>query len=184
MKKVLVTGASGFVGSHVVKLLAEKNISVLAVARNDDKAKRLFDKYKNIHIINAYTKKGRMEYIIFVDFPDESLEEISSLLALEFGTIGMKIINYEHIKFPYKIAHKRLTLNIQDVSFSQNIRIKYLYNLKEEIISLKVEYEDLKSFVNEVNSRGFDVSFSKLKTLIEAKAYSGSFDLDELSLSL
>ena len=44
---------------------------------------------KNIHIINAYTKKGRMEYIIFVDFPDESLEEISSLLALEFGTIGM-----------------------------------------------------------------------------------------------
>ena len=139
---------------------------------------------KNIHIINAYTKKGRMEYIIFVDFPDESLEEISSLLALEFGTIGMKIINYEHIKFPYKIAHKKLTLNIQDVSFSQDIRIKYLYNLKEEIISLKVEYEDLKSFVNEVNSKGFDVSFSKLKTLIEAKAYCESFDLDELSLSL
>jgi hypothetical protein len=29
-----------------------------------------------------------------------------------------------------------------------------------------------------------DVSFSKLKTLIEANAYSESFDLDELSLSL
>lgn len=53
MKKVLVTGASGFVGSHVVKLLAERNISVLAVARNDDKAKRLFDKYENIHIIKC-----------------------------------------------------------------------------------------------------------------------------------
>ena len=51
-----------------------------------------------------------------------------------------------------------------------------MYNLKEEIFSLKFEYEDLKSFVNEVNSGGLDVSFSKLKTLIEAKVYSESFD--------
>lgn len=138
----------------------------------------------NIHIINAYTKKGRMEYIIFVDFPDESLDEISSLLALEFGTIGMKILNYDHIKFPYKISQKKLTLNIENSSFKKDIKIKYLYNLNNEIISLKVEYEDLKRFTGEIASAGYNVSFSKLKTLIEAKAYDEDFNCKEINLSL
>lgn len=46
----------------------------------------------NFHIINSFTKKGRMEYILFVDLDENKLEDVSSLLALEFGTIGMRIL--------------------------------------------------------------------------------------------
>ena len=53
----------------------------------------------NFHIINSFTKKGRMEYILFVDLDENKLEDVSSLLALEFGTIGMRILSCEHLKF-------------------------------------------------------------------------------------
>ena len=72
---------------------------------------------KNVHIINALTKKGRMEYIILVDFEEKYLEEVSNLLALEFGTIGMKLFDYEHIKFPYKLIDKKVVINVTDSSF-------------------------------------------------------------------
>lgn len=35
MKKAIITGATGFIGSHLVKLLLEKNMEVLALGRKD-----------------------------------------------------------------------------------------------------------------------------------------------------
>lgn len=53
MKKALVTGATGFIGSNVVKLLAEKNIDVLVIVRNTEKAKSLFGAFSNVRIIKC-----------------------------------------------------------------------------------------------------------------------------------
>lgn len=136
----------------------------------------------NFHIINSFTKKGRMEYILFVDLDENKLEDVSSLLALEFGTIGMRILSCEHLKFPFKLKTKDVSVEINKQKFNKKIKIKYLYNLNDEIISLKAEYEDLKIFSNEIASNGFNISFSKIKTIIEAEAYND--DLDEIKLSL
>lgn len=139
---------------------------------------------KNVHIINALTKKGRMEYIVLVDFEEKFFNDISSLLALEFGTIGMKIFKHEHKKFPYELIEKKVLININDSPFEAIVKIKYLFSDDNSLISLKAEYEDLKSLARELNQQGFDISFSKLKTIIEAEAYKDSIDSESILISL
>lgn len=139
---------------------------------------------KNVHIINALTKKGRMEYIVLVDFEEEYFDDISSLLALEFGTIGMKIFKHEHKKFPYELIEKKVLININDSSFESIVKIKYLFSDDKKLISLKAEYEDLKHLAKELNQQGLDISFSKLKTIIEAEAYKDSIGSKSIFFTL
>lgn len=139
---------------------------------------------KNVHIINALTKKGRMEYIVLVDFEEEFFDEISSLLALEFGTIGMKIFKHEHKKFPYELIEKKVLIKINDINFDYDVKIKYLFSLEDKLISLKAEYEDLKVLAKDLNTKGFDISFSKLKTIIEAEAYKNPVNSKSILISL
>ncbi|WP_293008623.1 MULTISPECIES: NAD-dependent epimerase/dehydratase family protein [unclassified Oscillibacter] len=51
MKKVLVTGATGFVGSHVVRLLADKGMGILAIVRDVSKAEELFSDLPSVRYI-------------------------------------------------------------------------------------------------------------------------------------
>lgn len=139
---------------------------------------------KNVHIINALTKKGRMEYIVLVDFEEKYFDDISSLLALEFGTIGMKIFKHDHKKFPYELVEKKVLININDSSLESIVKIKYLFSDENKLISLKAEYEDLKLLAKELNQKGFDISFSKLKTIIEAEAYKDSIDSKSILINL
>lgn len=137
---------------------------------------------KNVHIINSFTKKGRLEYIILVDFQEEFLEDISNLLALEFGTLGMKIFEYEHKKFPYKIKNKNIIVKIKELDLKTEVSIKYLYNSEKNIISLKAEYEDIKKIAKKLNRLDIEISFSKIKTLIEAEAYKEFLNKDEVEI--
>ena len=55
----------------------------------------------NIHVVNAITKKNRMEYIVYVDVGMEKMDAVCNILALEFGTIGVKAFEPRHIMLPY-----------------------------------------------------------------------------------
>lgn len=124
----------------------------------------------NVHVLNAITKKGRMEYIVFVDVDKNKLDDICSLLALEFGTLGIKSFEYKHLKFPFEIESKTVTVKAENIGLETNVRVKYIIN-KGEVISLKAEYEDIKPIALKLGSKGIRIPLSKLKTLIEAKAY-------------
>jgi hypothetical protein len=125
----------------------------------------------NIHVLNAITKKGRMEYIVLVDVDENKLNDICSLLALEFGTLGIKTFEYKHLKFPFDIESKIVTVKAENIGLESNVRVKYLKN-ESEVISLKAEYEDIKPIAMKLNSKGIKIPLTKLKTIIEAKAYS------------
>lgn len=125
----------------------------------------------NIHVLNAITKKGRMEYIILVDLDEKLLDDICSLLALEFGTLGIKTFKYEHVKFPFEVESKVVTIKANDVHLESKVRVKYLKKDEKKVISLKAEYEDIQSIALDLNSKGITIPLSKLKTIIEAEAY-------------
>ena len=126
---------------------------------------------KNIHVLNAITKKGRMEHIFLVDVEKKYLEEISLLLALELGTLGMKAFNTEHIMLPFEIASKNVLIKTKNENYNSKVQVKYLKNDNNQVISLKAEYEDIKTLAMALESRGVEIPLSKLKTIIEAEAY-------------
>lgn len=145
---------------------------------------RIMDKgANNIHVLNAITKKGRIEYIILVDTDEKYLDDVCSLLALEFGTLGIKTFKYEHITFPYEIECKTVKIKANDVDLESRIRVKFVKK-DDKIISLKAEYEDLKSMVKILNSKDIDIPLAKLKTLIEAEAYKGVLKDKTISIEM
>ena len=60
MKRILITGATGGIGSELVKLYASNNYFVLAFGTNAEKLNRLKDKYKdNIEIFSCDMKNKK-----------------------------------------------------------------------------------------------------------------------------
>lgn len=57
MKKVLVTGAAGFIGSHVVEELLKENVEVRALVRPDEDVKEY--RGTGIHANRRLTGEGR-----------------------------------------------------------------------------------------------------------------------------
>ena len=46
--KVLLTGATGFLGEYMIQELLENNYEVVAFGRNEKKGKYLSENYKNV----------------------------------------------------------------------------------------------------------------------------------------
>ncbi|BDZ70126.1 nickel insertion protein [Methanobacterium petrolearium] len=126
---------------------------------------------KNIHVLNGITKKGRVEYIFLVDVDQQHQEDVSALLALELGTLGIKTFKTEHIPLPFEINSRKVTIEAGNKLFESEVRVKYLKNGDDQVISLKAEYEDIKKIALGLESKGIQLPLSKLKTIIEAEAY-------------
>lgn len=50
--KDILTGATGLIGSSIVKVLENYNVKIVAVVRNIEKAKKILGKYTNIDYLN------------------------------------------------------------------------------------------------------------------------------------
>jgi hypothetical protein len=60
------------------------------------------------------------------------------------------------------------------------VRVQILINDEKKIISLKADYEDVKSISTDLNYKGVKISLSKLKTIIEAEVYKSVLDEKEI----
>jgi uncharacterized protein (DUF111 family) len=139
---------------------------------------------KNIHVLNGITKKGRVEYIFFVDVDKQHLEDVSALLALELGTLGIKTFKTEHIPLPFEINSRKVTIEVKNEQFESEVQGKYLKNDDDQVISLKAEYEDIKKIAMGLESKGIQIPLSKLKTIIEAKSYNKILKEEEIVIKV
>lgn len=87
--KILVTGATGFIGNHVVSRLLERNHKVIAIARSEDKARLMpwYDKVRfyshNIHtpIDGLLELSGQVDALMHLAWP--GLPNYKSLFHFE-----------------------------------------------------------------------------------------------------
>ena len=77
MKKVLVTGASGYLGLPLVSILAKSNYKVYAVGRNKKKLRHLFPSIDCFSYNELFSKKLSFDYIIHLAVAnnDQELDE-------------------------------------------------------------------------------------------------------------
>ena len=75
---VLITGASGFIGAHVVSQLLEKDYFVRGTVRSQSKADYFTAKYPEA------TKLGQLSFIIVEDIaqPDSFIDAVKGQLQL------------------------------------------------------------------------------------------------------
>jgi len=67
--KVLVTGSTGFIGSHTIPLLLEQDLEVIATSRDEKKAKQ-FDWYNQVDYKPCDYQNEKIDFFSFFGEPD------------------------------------------------------------------------------------------------------------------
>jgi uncharacterized protein (DUF111 family) len=124
----------------------------------------------NVHAIQSITKKGRLAYVLFVDAPDERLDDLAGFLVSEVGTIGIRVLESRHIRFDYRIRNVRLTVRENERTLEAQVRVKEVYNGDQQVVSVKAEYEDLRLALAQFEKAGVRISLAALKRLVEQNA--------------
>ena len=122
----------------------------------------------SVHVVQAITKKGRLEYLFFVDTRPELVEETASYLARELGTLGVRVFEPEHLKFDYRFCRVRLT--VPGGGAQAVVRIKQLLDGEGQVLSLKAELEDLRAALQALQPAAPHLALKGLKRLVEQVA--------------
>jgi uncharacterized protein (DUF111 family) len=125
---------------------------------------------ESVHVVQAITKKGRLEFLFFVDAPAEQVEALGGFLAGEIGTLGVRVFDPHHIRFEYRVRQVRLTAQTSGDPVQVLVGVKEILGGEGQVVSIKAEYEDLRAAVARLEQVGLKVSFGALKRLVEQAA--------------
>jgi uncharacterized protein (DUF111 family) len=128
---------------------------------------------KNVHCIQALTKKGRLGYLFLIDTEEQFLNPIADFLAREVGTLGMRVLENQHRRYDYTIQPVRLS--IQNETDAQPecetvVDVKLIVDEKGEVTSARAEYKHIEAACKELRNRGYNIPFLELKARAELAA--------------
>jgi uncharacterized protein (DUF111 family) len=124
---------------------------------------------KNMHVVPAITKKGRPEYLLFVDIDEPNLEPVIGFLLAELGSLGYRIIRDEHFPSDFLVEKVEVNLSTLGISLNTVVRIKVIRRQDGSIITANLEYDDLLSLSEELISGATHIPMMKLKSMIEGR---------------
>lgn len=122
---------------------------------------------KSVHVVQAITKKGRLEYLFFIDAPKERIEMLGAFLASELGTLGVRVFDPRHICFEYRVRQVRLTAQADTGPVQAIVHVKEILGEEQQVISVKAECEDLRAALARLEQVGAEMSLAALKRLVE-----------------
>uniref|UniRef100_A0A0W0FT74 NAD-dependent epimerase/dehydratase domain-containing protein n=1 Tax=Moniliophthora roreri TaxID=221103 RepID=A0A0W0FT74_MONRR len=145
---VLVTGATGFIGSHIVSQLLEKNIKVRAVVRSTSKVKTIFP--------NAGSQLDIVELPSLLDDHTEALKGVTAVIHTAVPGYFNGASNEETFKGAYEgtlnIVNQAISLGIKKIIVTGSAATLFDPGYKrafgDELVTEKdfgsVELEDIK----------------------------------------
>ena len=124
---------------------------------------------KNMHVVPAITKKGRPEYLLFVDVDEANLEPVTGFLLAELGSLGYRVLRDEHVPSDYVIDQVEVDLSTLGIAINRLVRIKVIKRQDGSILTANLEYEDLRSLTEDLNGDAVKIPMMKLKSMIEGR---------------
>ena len=167
---ILVTGATGFVGSELICLLVKKNLNVVGLYRNE------IQKNKTIHIIKSRLKKNT-EKLKKIKWIKANLKDFSSL---ENAFVGIKKVYHcaALVSMAFKDQKRLLKINQEGTSHIVNLCLKN--NIKKLVYVSSIAALGNDKYENEINeSSPWDNSIEKTtysysKYVAELEVWRGS----------
>ena len=135
---------------------------------------------RNVHVIPSITKKGRNEYIFFIDCTKDQVEDLAEFLVVETGTLGVRIIENEHYAFEHEIKKLEVTFERgnNDALWHGSINFKIVRNRSGEILSVRAEYEEIKALAKHLRDMGLNTSLYEVKEMVERCAVKKFKDIE------
>jgi uncharacterized protein (DUF111 family) len=121
----------------------------------------------SVHVVQALTKKGRLDYLFFIDAPEERVEELGGYLACELGTLGVRAFDPRHICFEYRMQRARLIAQVCGERVEAFVSVKEVLGHDGRVVSVKAEWGDLEAALAQFERVGLQVSLTALKRLVE-----------------
>ncbi|MGQ9720566.1 MAG: nickel insertion protein [Candidatus Jordarchaeum sp.] len=130
----------------------------------------------NVHVVQALTKKRRLEYLFFVEVEERHFEEVSLFLFSELGTLGLKILESKHVKFDYE--QETVNINLKGRNLEERISVKVIKNKEGKTLSVCAEFEDVAKIVKRLANQNINIPLRKLKKEVEISALKEEKDID------
>jgi uncharacterized protein (DUF111 family) len=125
---------------------------------------------RSAHVVPAITKKGRLDYLFFVDAPEEDIERLGGFLASELGTLGARVFDPRHIRFEYRVRQVRLTAQVDEEPVQALVHVKEILGEEGQVVSVKAECEDLQKALVLLERTATEISLTALRRLVEQTA--------------
>ena len=100
---------------------------------------------RDVSIYHGITKKGRPTNLVSVICDDMTMDNIADTLALETGTLGIRISDSNRFTVPRSIHDVSLSIN------ENSFQVRYKKSSFKEKTDFKIEFEDLKRISNSIN---------------------------------
>lgn len=103
MERLLITGATGFVGRYVVKEALNKGYEVHLIVRNPNKAQRLFSDRVKIHQLDNFLDREKLLKIIKETKPSYVIHLIGIIQEIKSRGITFERVHLEYPKILYDV---------------------------------------------------------------------------------
>lgn len=140
MKRILITGGTGFVGRYIVNLALSKCYDVHLIVRNPEKAKNLFDERIKTYQLEDFTNKEKLRKIIDSIKPQYVIHLIGIIKQTKQATFEK--VHYEYSKCLYEVLKD---FPVEKIIHMSALGVGETAPSKYHITKLKAEKELIKS---------------------------------------
>lgn len=140
MKRILITGGTGFVGRYIVKLTLQRSYDVHLIVRNSEKARALFGEAPKIYQIDEFTNVEKLKKIIEIINPQFVIHLIG--IIQEKGEDTFEKVHYEYSKALYEALKD---LSVEKIIHMSALGVDERAPSDYHITKLKAEKELIKT---------------------------------------
>lgn len=127
---------------------------------------------KNVQLLQSMTKKNRPGFMLFIDLPEEYVDDVAIYLGSELGIWGYHILESQHVHFDVSFHEKKLSLTDGENKESYVIKAKYIKN-NGQLLKIKIDHDQLVQIQEKLEKWDCSYSLESLRAAIEARLRAG-----------